>query len=437
MIAHAPLALAVEALRSGQVNLPEYIDQLCDRIDANEQEVQALLPEPGRRERLHREAARLLAEYPEPAGRPPLFGVPVGVKDIFRVNGFPTKAGSRLPAELFDGPEASSVTALRAAGALILGKTVTTEFAYFAPGPTRNPHNLSHTPGGSSSGSAAAVAAGFCPVAFGTQTVGSVTRPAAFCGIVGFKPSYGRIPIDGVIPFSQSVDHVGLFTQDASGMALVASLLCRDWQLPAGRTPTRPVLGVPEGPYLLQASPEGLAAFRVQIANLERAGYRVARVQVMADIEEIARRHRQMISAELAQVHTHWFAQFGELYRPHTANLIQEGQKVGMDELEQAQAGRGKLRSELEELMHRHGIDLWVSPAALGPAPEGIEATGSPAMNLPWTHAGLPTITLPAGFASNGLPLGLQVAARFMADEQLLLWSVGLERGLQDLAPAL
>jgi len=431
MIAHAPLAPAAEDLQTGRIPLPEYIDQLCDRIDAYETEIQALLPEPGRRERLHREAEELLARYPKPAGRPPLFGVPVGVKDIFRVNGFSTKAGSQLPAELFDGPEASSVSAVKALGALILGKTVTTEFAYFAPGPTRNPHHPSHTPGGSSSGSAAAVAAGFCPLAFGTQTVGSTIRPAAFCGIMGFKPSYGRIPSDGIIPFSQSVDHVGLFTQDAAGMALAASLLCRDWRPDAGKNSFFPVLGVPEGPFLDQAAPEGRAAFNAQLASLERAGYRVVRVEAMADIEEIVIRHRRMISAELAQVHTSWFARFASLYRPQTDSLIREGQEVGPKELKNAIAGRAKLRLELEETMHRHGLDLWVCPAALGPAPEGIAATGSPAMNLPWTHAGLPAITLPAGSAQNGLPLGLQAVARFMADEHLLLWALDLEQVLQ------
>jgi Asp-tRNA(Asn)/Glu-tRNA(Gln) amidotransferase A subunit family amidase len=431
MLAHAPLAPAADDLRSGRIPLPEYIDQLCDRIDAYEPEIQSLLPEPGRRERLHREAEELLAKYPKPTGRPPLFGVPVGVKDIFRVDGFPTKAGSQLPAELFDGPEASSVSAIKALGALILGKTVTTEFAYFAPGPTRNPHNPSHTPGGSSSGSAAAVAAGFCPFSLGTQTVGSTIRPAAFCGIVGFKPSYGRIPIDGVIPFSQSVDHVGLFTQDAAGMALAASLLFRDWRPDAGKNSHFPVLGVPEGPFLDQATPEGLAAFNAQLASLERAGYRVVRVEAMADIEEIANRHRRMISAEMAQVHNSWFAHFASLYRPETFELIREGQLVSLEELEVAKAGREKLRTELTEVMHWYGLDLWVSPSALGPAPEGITATGSRAMNLPWTHAGLPTITLPAGFAPNGLPLGLQAVARFMADEQLLLWALDLEQALQ------
>ena len=172
-----------------------------------------MLLKAGRFDRLRREASDLLRRYPDPMARPPLFGALVGVKDIFHVDGFVTRAGSELPPELFAGPEASCVTALRAAGALILGKTVTTQFAYFAPGPTRHPLSTTlgetRTPGGSSSGSAAAVAAGFAPLALGTQTIGSIIRPAAFCGVVGFKPSFGRVATDGVIPLSPSADTVG------------------------------------------------------------------------------------------------------------------------------------------------------------------------------------------------------------------------------------
>jgi len=313
------------------------------------------------------------------------------------------------------------VTRLREAGALLLGKTITTEFAYFEPGPTRNPHNLEHTPGGSSSGSAAAVAAGFCPLALGTQTIGSTIRPAAFCGIVGFKPSYDRIPTDGLILCSASIDTIGFFTQDAAGIALVAPLLCNVWQ-PA-TADNMPVLGVPEGPYLDQASSEGRAAFEKQVMLLEQVGYRVLHVEAMHDIDAIAIRHRHIVAAEMAQVHAAWFATYETLYRPRTAALIRQGKEVSTEELAAALAGLDVLRSELEGLMAQHGIDLWISPAAPGSAPEGIATTGDPVMNLPWTHAGLPAIALPAGRTPNGLPLGLQVVGRFMADEQLVSWA--------------
>ena len=426
----ALLSETVHFLRKDQLDLLTYIDQLCDRIDAVEPQIQALISEPNRRARLMEEAASLKERFPDLELRPPLYGIPVGIKDIFHVDGFATKAGSKLPEELFAGPEAACVATLRAAGALILGKTVTTEFAYFEPGPTRNPHDLDHTPGGSSSGSAAAVAAGFCPLALGTQTIGSVIRPAAYCGIVGFKPSFGRIATVGVIPFSKSADHVGIFTQDVAGMRLAASILCSDWRADREdvRSFTLPVLGVPEGPYLDQASSEALAAFEAQLSSFERAGYSVRRVAVLGDIETISHRHRQMIAAEVSEVHNEWFAKYEPLYRPRTSEIIRQGRKVSADELAEARAGRGVLRDELEALMAEVGIDLWVCPSATGHAPEGIGSTGDPAMNLPWTHAGLPAITLPAGLSENGLPLGLQFAAPFMADERLLGWSEALAR---------
>src|SRR5205807_7593851 len=227
LISPAPLAATAAALRSGQLDLLTYIDEVCNRIDAAEPLIHALLPEQDRRQRLLTEAEALQKRFPEPASRPPLYGILLGVKDIFHVDGFPTRAGSQLPAELFAGPEAACVTLLRNAGALILGKTISAEFAWIEPGPTHNPHNLNHTPGGSSSGSAAAVAAGFCPLAIGTQTNGSTIRPAAFCGIVGFKPTYARIPTGGLILSSMSLDTVGFFTQDIAGVALVAPLLCQ------------------------------------------------------------------------------------------------------------------------------------------------------------------------------------------------------------------
>src|SRR5258706_7512203 len=197
LISPNPMAETATVLRSGQLDLLAYIDDICNRIDAADAHIHALSPDPERRVRLIAGAKSLEARFPDPASRPPLYGIPLGIKDIFHVDGFLTRAGSRLPSELFSGSEADCVRALRSAGALILGKTVSTEFAYFEPGPTRNPHNLQHTPGGSSSGSAAAVAAGFFSFWLGTQTIGSTIRPAAFCGIVGFKPTYKRISTKG------------------------------------------------------------------------------------------------------------------------------------------------------------------------------------------------------------------------------------------------
>lgn len=419
----APLASTVAKLRLNQLDLYEHIQTTCDRIEAIDPDIQAMLPEPNRRERLLDEARALEQRFPVAEKRPPLYGALVGVKDIFRVDGFPTRAGTHLPAEEFDGPEAVCATRLKQAGALMLGKTVTTEFAYFEPGPTRNPHNLNHTPGGSSSGSAAAVACGFCQLALGTQTIGSVIRPAAFCGILGFKPSFDRIPPDGLIFFSRSADHVGFFTQDLTGLQLAASILCDHWTQAASTATPRPVLGIPIGPYLEQASPEGLAAFEAHVARLEQNRYQVKRIPAFEDIEAINQRHRRLTAAEAAHEHTEWFRQYQHLYRPKTKDVVLTGQTISADELAACRIGQQHVRQQLAELQAEHGIDVWISPSAPGEAPEGLASTGNPIMNLPWTHAGLPSITIPSGFSRRGLPLGLQLVGSFMHDEDLLEWT--------------
>lgn len=423
------LASLAEDLRSNTIDLRTFLRHLTARSDDIDSLIHALLPEVDRYQRLTNDADRLEERYPVPVDRPSLFGVPFGVKDIMRVDGFETRAGSRLPPELFAGDEASSVTALRAAGGLVFGKTVTTEFAVFQPGPTRNPYALDHTPGGSSSGSAAGVAAGLFPLALGTQTIGSIIRPAAYCGVVGVKPSAGRVPGEGVVPCSPSLDTVGFFTQDITGARLAARSLYRDWNDRQQSQTGLPVLGVPAGPFLEQASSEGLAAFDTQIDQLRSVGYDVHRVPALPNIADIDRRHRALMFGEMARIHAGWFERYEHLYGPQTVDLIRFGQCIDELTIEKGREGRGLLRTEIEELMSHEGVDLWISPSATGPAPQGIESTGDPAMNLPWTHAGLPTITLPAG-TINGLPIGLQVTARFDTDERLLLWAEDLSVAL-------
>ncbi len=430
LITNYSLPQLAAALRSGQLPITDYLETLERRFASVEPLIQAFMPEPGRFARLRAEAAALPARWPEPDSRPPLFGVFVGIKDIMRVDGLPTSGGSRLPPEVLAGPESACVTQLKQAGALIAGKTVTTEFAYFEPGPTRNPRNRVHTPGGSSSGSAAAVAAGLCPLALGTQTVGSVIRPAAFCGVVGFKPSHGRISTAGVIPLSPSVDHVGLFASDPQGAALAASVLLADWRpvRPSGR----PVLGVPEGPYLDQAGDEAQGHFRAALERLRGAGYVVVLVPALPDFEAVRVRHNRIVEADAARVHAEWFDRYHERYRPRTVGLIERGRAVSPAQLAADLAGLAQLRAELLGLMDLHGLDLWVAPSAPGPAPQGLASTGDPVMNLPWTHSGLPALNLPHGRAANGLPLGLQFVGRWQADERLLAWAETLAA---DLAP--
>ena len=419
----------VASLRTGERSPAALIDYCTGRIDAVEDDVRALVPESGRRSRLRREAEALAARYDDPAARPPLYGVPVGVKDIFHVDGFRTKAGSSVPPAAITGRESVAVRRLLDAGALHLGKTHTTEFAYFEPAPTRNPHDPGHTPGGSSSGSAAAVAAGMCPLALGSQTVGSVVRPAAFCGIVGFKPSHDRIPLDGVVPFSPTVDHVGTFTADVAGAARAASVLCDGWE-PAAPDDD-PVLGVVGGPYLDQADPAGRAGLDAGVDALADAGYEVREVTMLDDIETINDRHDDLTGAELALSHAERYAEYGDRFADATADLIEAGRDVGVDELADARAAVRAFRSRVGERMRDHGVDLLLSPSAPGPAPSGIDDTGDPIMNLPWTHAGVPALTVPCGRAG-GLPLGLQAVAPFGADESLLAWGRDLAATVAD-----
>ena len=419
----APLADVARSLRSGRLTATDYVERVCDRLDERESEIRAFVPESSRRDRLLDAAADLDSRYHDPADRGPLHGVPVGMKDIFHVGGFPTRAGSGLSPDLLTGPEAPVVTRLRRAGALVCGKTHTTEFAYFDPAPTRNPHDLDHTPGGSSSGSAAAVAAGLCPLALGSQTIGSVIRPAAFCGVVGFKPTYGRVPIDGVIPVAPSLDHVGFFTQDVAGARLAAGICCRDWLPESPEALDRPTIGIPEGPYLDQASIEGIEAFEESIEDLAAAGYEVRRVPLFEDIETINERHETLMAAEMAMAHGErgWYPAHGDEYAEETAELIESGRPVSAGAVGDARAARRETRERVVERMASAEIDLWASPAAPGPAPEGIGDTGDPVMNLPWTHTGLPALTVPAGTVS-ALPVGLQCVARPTDDERLLAW---------------
>ncbi len=212
----------------------QLIQETCDLLDRVEPRLLALVVEPKRRRRLLAEAERQ-----DPSLRQFL----IGVKDIVNVAGLPTQAGSTLPGRLFAGPEATVVSRLRAAGAIVLGKTTTTEFAFTEPPPTTNPHDERHTPGGSSSGSAAAVAAGYVPLAIGTQTVDSIVTPAAYCGVVGFKPSYDRVPVEGVVPFSPAMDHVGFLASDVEIIAFAAEIVCDGWR--AVTESALPAIGLP------------------------------------------------------------------------------------------------------------------------------------------------------------------------------------------------
>lgn len=426
--------------------MEKIITSLCDIIEQNDPSINAFLPEPGRRVRLMNDLASLATMHPEKTKRPALYGLPIAVKDIYRVDGFDTFCGSKLPAHLFAGHEASAVSRLKAAGALILGKTVTTEFAWFQPGPTRNPCNPAHTPGGSSSGSAAAVAAGMAPIALGTQTIGSVIRPAAYCGIIGIKPSALSIPTDGIIPFSPTFDQAGYFTRDLDTAEAIAKVICDEWPAKDTSAPaTAPyglsrsdhqqqktlTIGIPDNTFMEQADVEILNTFHKVVKDLKAAGHRLVSTNLFADIKRINRQHKAIAAREFAMVHAGWYAEFGHLYGEHSVNLIQEGREVSESEVPTILAHRQALQKDLESRMHRDGIDLWISPSATSLPPKGLTSTGSPLMNLPWTFLGLPCISLPIPNTGLPLPVGLQCSGRINGLQELLLHARVIQQNLQ------
>lgn len=417
----------VIAFRAGELPVADYLSQIESYFSSREVRVLAFIPEKDRFKRLSKDAESLLSRFPDPSRRPPLFGMTVGVKDIFHAGGFITQAGSRLPSGELQGPEAESVTRLKNAGALILGKTFTTEFAYFTPGPTRNPYNPEHTPGGSSSGSAAAIGAGLCPLTLGTQTIGSLIRPAAFCGAVTLKPTYDRISRSGVIPLSPTLDHIGFFTPDVSTAKQVAPSMYQDWR-DSTTLDGKPILGIPDGPYLACASDYALTCFNTICDSLSDAGYELRRVPIMDDYPEVRARHDVIMSSDAANVHKKWFEKYEDLYSPKFTELIKRGGSVTELQLQVALEARDNFRIDMAQTMKENTIDLWVAPPAVGPAPKGLDATGDPVMNLPWTQIGFPAMNIPTTKNENGLPMGLQVVGKWGEDEALLSWAEDIEK---------
>lgn len=402
-------------------DLEARITALADRLADRDTAIGAFLSEPDRLGRLRHEAAELEAHWLVTARRPPLWGIPVGVKDVLHVDGLETRAGSDIPADELTGEQATVVTALRRAGALVAGKTVTAQFAMSAPGATRNPHDLDRTPGGSSSGSAAAVAAGSVPLAIGTQTVGSTIRPAAYCGVIGFVASRGRISTDGMLPNATSFDTIGVFAADLELLATVAPVMIPDWQ-PVSPS-RRPVLGVPGDDYLAQAQSAGRRAFRTQVNRLRRHGFDVVRSDPFGNIAAVNARHRTIQRFEFAVSHRHWYTAHPTAFARESLAILQEGERIPVTAYHRAMESLVDFPESVTGIAASTGVDIWVSPAAPGPAPVGLRSTGDPVMNLPWTQAGTPAISLPAGRADNGMPLGLQCCAAPGRDEDLLAWA--------------
>ncbi len=416
------------ALASEDIGLESYLLQTLELIDEKEGSVKALLPEDDRKKRLLDDAKQLVKRFPDPLQRPSLYGILVGVKDLYNVDKLPTRAGSKLPDSIFMGAEAELVKNLKLQGALILGKTVSTEFAYFSPGETRNPVNLEHSPGGSSSGSAAAVAAEYCPLALGTQTIASIIRPASYCGVFGFKPSYGRISLSGVFPFSQSADHIGYICKHFADLDYVAKAVITGWK--SLDQCAVPRLGIVRGEFLAQTDEAVKANYYAQLQKLHKAGFELIESDPFPNIDAINTLHRKLIAREFYRNHLPIYSKYHSLYSQASKDLYTFGSSINENDLILLKRNQTILRQVISNLMTEKQIDLWLTPSTTTTAPHGLSSTGSPLMSLPFTHAGLPSISIPSGVDERGLPFGMQIVADFWQDEYLLNASEHVYRGI-------
>jgi Asp-tRNA(Asn)/Glu-tRNA(Gln) amidotransferase A subunit family amidase len=419
---------AVTAIRSGELESQALVQACLDRIDEVDEGIQAwthLDPDFALQQAAAADAARS-------AGRAlgALHGVPVAVKDIFDTHDMPTQNGSVLHAGRAPSRDAQVVSRLRAAGAVILGKTVTTEFATYFPGKTSNPHNAAHTPGGSSSGSAAAVAAGMAPLALGSQTNGSVIRPAAYCGVYGFKPSHGWISRAGVLKLSRVLDHVGVFARSLEDVALLTGeLVGHDENDPdtrpratprfsdvlAQRPPVSPRLAWIKTPVWPQAEQDMREAFADLVKTL---GENVAEVILPGEFDTAVASHGLIMESDLAQNLAVEYDRGADQLSNRLREMIERGNTHRAVDYNRALAGITELNGLLDRVFDE--FDAVVTPAASGEAPRGLDTTGSPAFCTLWTLCGVPAVTLPLLQGNNTLPIGVQLVGRRGDDARLL-----------------
>jgi Asp-tRNA(Asn)/Glu-tRNA(Gln) amidotransferase A subunit family amidase len=374
----------------------------------------------------------------------PLSGIPVAIKDIIATSDMPTTNGSPIYRDHIPARDAWVVERLRNLGATIFGKTVSTEFAWRHPGPTTNPWNSKHTPGGSSSGSAATVAAGIVPLALGTQTLGSVIRPAAFNGVVGLKPSFGAIPRAGVHPLSPSLDHVGFFARSVDDVAYALSLLATTSELdPHGRPLPRFDVDVSEGVVPLEkprlrivrfhkwsrVEPEQQQVFETSAAKLRDSGA----VLEEREWEELDATNwsavNTILSSEAALIYSELVERYPDRTSDHLKSTVKAGKALTAFDYLTARSLQEKLRAALREEMS--GVDAVLTVPAFGEAPEGLGSTGNAEYCAPWTLLGAPAVSLPAGFGKNGLPLGIQLVGGYRQDLRLLRAAKWAEGALQ------
>ena len=397
---------AAKQLAQRSLRAEDLVRDCLARIDAREAQVQAW-------SHLARDAALARARALDlGAHQGLLHGLPIGVKDLMATADMPTTYGSPIYAGHQPANDASCVALARAAGAVVLGKTVTTEFATFQPNQTRNPHNTAHTPGGSSSGSAAAVADGMVPLALGTQTAGSLIRPAAYCGVVAFKPSFGGINRAGAKPLSDTLDTVGTLARDVPDAALFAAALSgrHDWLVrPVGEHLTRPLrVGLCQTYEWPQALPETHAAMQQAAARVQASGAMTLHdVRLPVDYEQLAQAQIYIQLAEQAQCLAHERLQHFDRLSPRLQGIMHAGLAVTPAQYDQAQALVARCRSQLADVFK--DVDVLLAPSAAGSAPLGLDNTGDPLFCRIWTVLHTPAVNIPAGLAPNGMPVGLQV----------------------------
>ena len=347
-----------------------------------------------------------------PTGAGPLTAIPFGVKDVIETANLATEYGSPLYRGRRGAFDADIVSLLRARGGVLVGKTHTAAFACRTPAVTRNPRNLDHTPGGSSSGSAAAVAAGMVPFAIGTQTHGSVLRPASFCGVTGFKPSYGLLSTHGVLPVARSLDTLGFFTHTPRDAALLFEAI---GQSAPASAKTETTLGIPDPQ--LSVEPAMAAAVDRALLILRRSGFEVRPVPIGQLLADLPAYSRLVELYEGARVHEARYQEFGDRLLD-IADMVREGFSIPRERYEQALAAIANGRAIVDAALA--STPIIVTPAATGPAPLGLASTGDPRVNSPWTALGTPAITVPLSIAPDALPLGLQLCAAHGRDLALL-----------------
>ncbi len=409
-------------LEAGELTPEGVIDLCAAAISAREDDVGAFT-------HLDIEGARAHARKKAEALRAlPLRGLPVGLKDIYDTHDMPTEYGSAAYKDHRPAADAATVTMLRRAGGVILGKTVTTEFAHQQTGKTRNPHNLEHTPGGSSSGSAAAVAAGMVPIATGSQTAGSVIRPAAYCGVAGFKPSYKLLPTIGVKCYAWSLDTIGLYGAGVADVAFAtAAMSGRDLRVDRS-APAAPRVALMRTHIWAEASADMQNAVDITARALEAAGASVKDAALPPLLEDAWRAHKVIILYEAARSYAHEYDNKRDLLGPKTVAMLDEAQTVGVDAYDDARRIAKRARLALADLMGE--FDVILTPAAPGAAPHGIGATGQAIFNLLWTLMGAPCVNVPGLSDSSGMPLGVQIVGRFGRDRAALEAALFVERAL-------